>query len=284
MANFAPLPDLAPGPRKNDRVPDPLPAGVLPPDDSRLWLFTKQAIANGEKIIQDDTREWFQDHGFKVQIRRDYPDHPRWMVGPKARQMTGRMHNNRIVSEVHVLVRVHNDLPPVPDWAYARATIRQLEGDLAYRLTKDARRAWVNHGKTALEDMARRAPSQFVNFVAKTFIPKKVEVQEVKDNPTKDALDTLIEAVNRQLRVLEGDMKVINDVPMDYDPNGDIVANTKAMAKGFEEASGTRAGIARMKAPKQLLESTRKVKDVLHPAADPIIEVTEEEAKGWDFG
>ena len=69
-------------------IPEPLPAGQLPPDDSPMWLFTPDAVRSGEQFIQADTIEWFMDRGGKVQVRRDYPDHPRWLsndaLGDKA--------------------------------------------------------------------------------------------------------------------------------------------------------------------------------------------------------
>jgi hypothetical protein len=172
-------------------LPPPMPAGVLPAEDSRMWLFVPRAVQQGEAFIQDDTRDWFEDRERKVVICRDYPDHPRWIVNNGVR---ARMHNAQIVSEIHMLARIMAGKPDVPAWVPARMSVKQQQSDLAYRLTKATREVFIKEGPAALEAFANKAPGQFIKFVGATFIPKQIEANVTQspgqsmDAETADAL------------------------------------------------------------------------------------------------
>lgn len=265
MPNDGRLTNAIPGPRAFEgtkagklKLPAPLAAGILPADDSRMWLFVPRSVQQGESFIQDDTRDWFDDRDRKVVICREYPDHPRWVV-LKGNNIRARMHNSHIVSEVHMLARLHAGKPEYPDWVPARMTVKQQQADLAFRLTKATREVFVKRGKDALEMFADKAPGQFVKFVGATFIPKKIE-SDVTVRPGEvldpEAADQILAALNAELQRRADEAKLVatTDV-LDYDAPADVVDMVADTAGTF--AAATEVGS---------LESVGAMRDPAHRA------------------
>jgi hypothetical protein len=227
------------GPASTKRLPPVLPAGQIPGEQSGIWFFTPAAVRAGEKFIQDDTRAWFRDRDFKVEIKRSYPDHPRWLVdGAQARRAA--MANGNVTAEIHMLVRIHNDLPEFPGWVNARMAIKATQADLSYKLTKAARETFIKHGATAMEDFALKAPAQFIKFIAATFVPKKIEVQQTDGSGLDSEERTmLLKALADELKlrqekaVLDATVNVI-----DYEPQHDIVQALETVGENLNAATG----------------------------------------------
>lgn len=260
MPNDGRLTNALPGPRSREgtsagktKLPAPLAAGILPPDDSRMWLFVPKSVQQGESFIQDDTRDWFRDRGSKVVICRQYPDHPRWVPLNKS-AIRAAMHNAQIVSEVHMLARLAAGRPEYPDWVPARMTVKQQQADLSFRLTKATREVFVKAGKEAMEAFAQRAPGQFVKFVGATFIPKKIE-SDVVVRPGEmidpEMADQILAALNEELQRRAEEAKLVATTNvLDYDPPAgviDMVADTAGLF-----AAATAPG------PGELMSATRK--------------------------
>lgn len=275
MPSDARLTNAIPGPRafegrdgKKLKLPAPLAAGILPPDDSRMWLFVPRSVQQGESFIQDDTRDWFDDRDRKVVICREYPDHPRWVV-LKGNNIRARMHNSHIVSEVHMLARLHAGKPEYPDWVPARMTVKQQQADLAFRLTKATREVFVKSGKEALESFASKAPGQFVKFVGATFIPKKIE-SDVTVRPGEvldpEVADQILAALNEELQRRADEAKVISTTDvLDYDAPADVVdmvADTAGTFAAATEHGVERIGALRDPAHRALTQHLDKVIDL----------------------
>lgn len=228
-----------PGPKKGV-LPPPPPAGELPPEDSRLWKFIPKAVAAGEAWIQEDTRDWFEDHDRKVQVCRNYPTHPRWMVGAAANTSRGAMLNEGIISEIHMLVRLTAGMADVPAWIPARLAVKQVQADLAHRLTKTTRGVFLEKGKQAMHDFADRAPGQFIKFIAATFIPKQIE-QEVTVRPggtmDPETADAMIEAFAAELKRREEETARLKADPLEYE-GGPVIDNLAAAADDMARAVG----------------------------------------------
>lgn len=228
-------------------LPAVLPAGVIPPDESRMWLFVPKAIAAGEPWIQDDTREWFRDRDGRVPIARSYPDHPRWkLLDPDL--FKTKKHNADIVSEVHMLARISAEPPRTlfPDWVPVKISIKQAQADIAYRLTKASRDVLATHGKKAMVDFAERMPGQWLKFLGATFIPKKIEAN-VTSNPVMDdeTADTLIDALKREMDRRIEQARDVTIAPTDY-IDVDPIAGARAAALEIHEATGDhRLGFSR---------------------------------------
>lgn len=239
MMTFKPtLRSAMPGPQRRSSVklPLPPPAGVMPPEDSRLWVFVPKAVQTGESFIQDDTREWFADREFKVQISRDYADHPRWLVNGRE-SIRAKMHNAHIISEVHMLARLKAGLSDVPAWVPARMTVKQQQADLAYRLVKATRDVWLVEGKGALLSFAQKAPGQFVKFVGSTFIPKQLEVQNIPaDTISTEAADMILAEIAAELQRRSDEAKVVSGMPLDYDGGEGAVQNIQDVGEAFRVA------------------------------------------------
>jgi len=269
------LRNAMPGPprRSSIKLPLPPPAGVMPIEDSRLWVFVPKAVQSGEAFIQDDTREWFAERDFKVQIARDYPDHPRWLANSKNKSsIRVKMHNAHIVSEVHMMARIHAGLPDVPAWVPARMTVKQQQADLAYRLTKATRDIWLQEGKGALQSFAQKAPGQFVKFVGSTFIPKQLEVQNIpSDAISTEAADMILSEIAAELQRRSDEAKVISGVPLDYDAPGDAVKNIQEVGEAFREAIGEKYPGAVANSPENLMVASRLnlLEDIMTDA-DPV--------------
>lgn len=276
MPSDARLTNAVPGPRAFEgtktgkvRLPAPLAAGILPPDDSRMWLFVPKSVQQGESFIQDDTRDWFRDRDSKVVICRDYPDHPRW-VPLKTNSLRARMHNSHIVSEIHMLARMAAGKPEYPDWVPARMTVKQQQADLSFRLTKATREVFVKAGKDAMEAFATKAPGQFIKFVGATFIPKKIE-SDVVVRPGEildpETADQILVALNEELQRRSEEAKLIatTDV-LDYDPPAEVVDMVADTAGLFAEATttmpGERMAISRMPGASNLHRGLKKVVDL----------------------
>lgn len=219
-------------------LPAPLPAGVLPPEDSRMWQFVPRAVQQGEAFIQDDTRDWFDDRDRKIVICRDYPDHPRWIVNPGVR---ARMHNAQIIAEIHMLARITAGKSDVPAWVPARMSVKQQQSDLAYRLTKATREVFIKEGREALEAFAAKAPGQFIKFVGATFIPKQIEAnvtQSAGQTMDPETADALLAAISEELKRRQDEAKEIAEVrPLDYDAPAEIVDMVKQSADTFHMAT-----------------------------------------------
>lgn len=230
--------NLHQGPVSNRRLPPVLPAGQLPGEQSNMWLFTPRSVQMGEKFIQDDTREWFRDRGFAVEIKREYKDHPRWAIdGAGSRRVMAA--NANIVSEIHMLVRLHNGIPEYPDWVNARMAIKATQSDLAYKLTKATRNAFITYGAKAMEDFAQRAPAQFIKFVATTFVPKKIEVQQMDGSGLEpDERNMLLKALADELKRREDQAYIDGTVNvLDYEPQNEIVETMKGLGEQLRVAA-----------------------------------------------
>lgn len=270
-----------PGPRKGV-LPAPLPAGQIPPDDSRLWMFVPKAISAGERWVQDDTREWFANLGGVVQVRRDYPTHPRWLVGAAGNTLRGAVMNEGIVSEIHLLVRITAGLPDMPSWVAARLSLKQTQADLSYRLTKLARGTLITQGPTAMKDWAERSPGQFLKWIGATFVPKQIEQnvtlsagQSLEPEVAQAVIDAIAAEVER--RAEEAQKLAVN--PTDYE-GGPVIDNLQAAADELAGAVGDRVGIARTLVP----GAARRLRHVIDLEADvvevqPAVEAGEIE---WD--
>lgn len=247
MPSDARLTNAVPGPRDRQgipgggkvRLPAPLAAGILPAEDSRMWLFVPKAVQQGESFIQDDTRDWFDDRDRKVVICREYADHPRWIVLSN-KNMRAVMHNAHIISEVHMLARLHAGRPEYPDWVPARMTVKQQQADLAYRLSKATREVFVKHGKEAMETFASKAPGQFIKFVGATFVPKKIE-SDVTVRPGElidpETADQLLSALSDELKRRQEEAKVVATTHvMDYDAPADVVDTVQDTAGVFRQS------------------------------------------------
>lgn len=228
-------------------LPPPTAPGELPPEDSRLWMFVPKAVQRGEDWVQDDTREWFEERGRKVPISREYLDHPRWVTGAAGNTIRGRLYNGGIVSEVHMLARISAGRPDYPAWVPARLSVKQVQADVAHRLTKMTRETLLTHGKTALKDFAQRAPGQFIKFVGATFIPKRLETEATVRTESMDAetADALIEALSAELERRGREAKIIamqggNDWPDDIDPKAGFAAHAQELRlEGHKKFAGT---------------------------------------------
>lgn len=233
----APL-DLVTGPHQRKKLPPVLPAGVLPGEQSNMWFFTPGAIKAGERFVQDDTREWFRERDFCVPVQREYPDHPRWLIdGATSRR--AQLANGAVTSEVHILIRLHNSLPEFPDWVGARMAIKATQADLSYKLTKMTRDTFIKHGSKAMEDFATRAPAQFIKFVAATFVPKKIEVQQTDGTGLEPEERTML------LKALADELKRRQDKAqddatvnlIDYEPQHDVVEAIGQIGDALAEAA-----------------------------------------------
>lgn len=260
------------------KLPAPLPAGVLPPEDSRLWQFVPRAVQLGEAFIQDDTRDWFDDRDRKVVICRDYPDHPRWITNEGVR---ARMHNAQIISEIHMLARIAAGKSDVPAWVPARMSVKQQQSDLAYRLTKATRDVFIVQGKEALEAFAARAPGQFIKFVGATFIPKQIEAnvtQSAGQSMDAETADALLAAIAEELKRRQDEMKEIAVArPLDFEPPAEIVDMVRQTAETFHMATEPMMspGSAKNGHPSNLSHGLTKVVDL---EAD----VAEETGVDWE--
>lgn len=227
------------GPHSRVQLPPVLPAGELPGEQSKMWFFTPASVRAGEKFIQDDTREWFRDRGFKVEVKRQYPDHPRWLIdGARARRAA--MANGNVTAEIHMLIRVHNGLVEFPGWVNARMSIKATQADLAFKLTKLTRETFIKHGEKAMEDFAARAPAQFIKFVAATFVPRKIEVQQMDGSGLEPEERTLLlRALADELKRREEQSVIDATVNvLDFEPMGDIRETIDHVAAGLGDAAG----------------------------------------------
>ena len=251
MPSDARMPNALPGPLSRPgnaqgkiKLPAPLAAGILPPDDSRMWLFVPKAVQQGESFIQDDTRDWFDERDRKVVICRDYPDHPRWLIAG-ANGIRAKMHNAHITAEIHMLARLSVGKSDYPEWVPARMTVKQQQADLAFRLSKVARDTFVKDGKAAMEAFAAKAPGQYIKTMMATFIPKKIE-SDVTIRPGEvidpEAADQILLALNEELKRRADEAKVIATTNiLDYE-DIDVQGAIKQAAVTFEQATATRPG------------------------------------------
>ncbi len=283
--------NLHQGPVHNRKLPPVLPAGQLPGEQSNMWLFTPKSVQQGEKFIQDDTREWFRDRGFAVEIKRQYLDHPRWIVegGGSRRAMAA---NANIVSEIHMLVRLHNGIPEYPDWVNARMALKAAQSDLAYKLTKATRNAFITYGAKAMEDFAQRAPAQFIKFVAATFVPKKLEVQQMDGSGLEaDERNMLLKALADELKRRQDQAYIDGTVNvLDYEPQNEIAETMKNLGEQLRVAAADRSigqSMPTRGARPEMAERLEQVQNLIdHEAAEADIYAAEGNGPGsvfrWD--
>lgn len=275
--------------RRGGKLPEPLPAGQLPPDDNRLWLFTPACIQKGEQFIQPDTIEWYREKNGEIMICRSYPDHPRWtVVGGKDRMTKARsdMANAGVISEVHLLARRMRGLADFPDWVPAVMSLKQQQADVSWRLTRATRKVWLQHGEDAMRTFAQRAPGQFVKFVAATFIPKKLEA-DVRTGPAlggadPETLAAMAEAFENELKRRQEEAKVDRDANLiDYEPGTDIGAMVLDKADEFKTAAAVKsAAYGAMLDPRESTHRLQQVRDI----SDPLVEEIENAEVELDDG
>lgn len=262
------------------KLPEPPPAGQLPPEDSPLWVFTAKAVRTGEPFIQEDTREWFEDRQGAVQITRWYDDHPRWLISGRE-SVRAKMHNAHIVSEIHMLARVSKGMTDVPAWVPARMNLKQQQADVAFRLTKAARTVFLKHGVDALEAFAMKAPGQFIKFIGNTFIPKRieaaVEVSDATEALTRDQADNILSAIADEMQRRQAEAKTIVGTPLDYEAPaeiGEAMHNTGVMfhqaVSKYEKGYGGQMDGTSL----ELATGLRRMKDYLT--------TTDETEQEWD--
>ena len=281
------LPSLLPGPPVTAygmKLPEPLPAGVLPPEDSRMWHFTPRAVQEGEAYIKDDTREWFENRDRKVVICRAYPDHPRWQVAG-SQSIRAKLYNGTITAEVHMLARIDIGRPDVPEWVPARMTVKQQQADLGFRLVKTTRDIFRKKGKDAMELFAERAPGQFIKFIGATFVPKQIETQ-LNTNPnelSKETVGEYLELIADELSRRADEAGVLaRGFPLDYNSPLDQTLKDKVEDIGYEmiDAAATkRPSEAREVGHIEGARNLKRVTDVL-TVVDEWAE-QEDEGDGW---
>ena len=276
MPSDARLTNAVPGPRPYEgaktgklKLPAPLAEGVLPDENSRMWLFVPKSVQQGDGFIQDDTRDWFRDRNSKIVICREYPDHPRWLP-LRENSMRAMMHNAQIISEVHMLARLAAGRPEYPAWVPARMTVKQQQADLSFRLTKAARETFIKAGPDAMETFASKAPGQFIKWLGATFVPKKIE-SDVTVRPGEvidpETADQILAALNEELKRRMDEAKVVSRTHvLDYDAPGDVVEGVVKAAETFRAATETkpseRVGSLRFPAHRDNLERPDEVIDL----------------------
>lgn len=267
------LPVMLPGPKKSAALPGILPAGVIPDEGSRIWLFVPKSVQQGEQWIQDDTRDWFDDRERKVEVRRDYPSHPRWII-KGANTMRATIHNAGIVSEIHMLVRIAAGLPEFPVWVPARMTLKQTQSDLAFRLSKTARDVFIRQGQQALKDFAERAPGQFIKFIGATFVPKQIEAEiktSVAGGLDPETADQIIDALSQEMQRRAEEAKTfLAATTLDYEPAGNVAASLEGSAQVLHEATADNSIGASRRGD---ITATRRLRDVQDAEQDVPAEV-----------
>lgn len=260
-------------------LPAPLPAGQMPPEDSRIWLFVPKAVQRGEEFIQDDTIEWFSDREKKVQISREYLDHPRWLHGGAAAQTKrGKLHNGNIISEVHLLARINAGLPEVPAWIPAQLSVKQLQNDVSYKLTKLTRKVLLTQGEQIMKDFAERTPGQFIKFVGATFVARKVEdVTPAPERTDRDEARRVYEALLMEVKRREDELHITAlQGGNDYD-GADVVGELDKFAVGMREQS---KGYGRSSTG--LLRLARDTEGVIDVLPEEPTKGEEDEQVEWD--
>lgn len=203
--------------KPHNALPAPLPAGELPDENSRIWCYPPTAIRQGEAMIKDDTRVWFEDRGGVVQISRAYPDHPRWNIVPSKK---GSILNDMICAEVHMLARITAGLPELPAIAIKKMEVKQVQADAAYRLVSAVRKVSTpKRLEETLELLADRQPGQYLKLVRDIaqarYVPAGAEGSMI--TPDAKHIDTLIGVLTEELKRREKEMKVINANPQDVE-------------------------------------------------------------------
>lgn len=210
---------------KPDSLPTPLAIGVMPPEDSRLWMFVPKALQQGSQFILQDTIDWLMECRFQVRIEREYFEHPRWIAAmhPSTEE---RMLNNEVVSEVHMAMRIHHQLPMFPDWVVTRMSLKQSQAELAYLLMRNLENVFDRRGREALETMADRAPGQFVKLIASVALPKGTRTEEPKVGaPAVDPanIDSLLALLKTEMARRANEAKDAIDVPIDVEENDPVM-------------------------------------------------------------
>lgn len=266
------------------KMPQPSPPGEFPPEDSRLWLFVPECIQRGEAFIQQDTIEWLHDLGTaNLVICRSYPTHPRWIVvnGQNMRTTKARsdMSNGKVISEIHLLARRMRNMPDFPDWVRAVMSLKQQQSDVAYRISKAARKTAITHLDDAMKTFAERAPAAFVRFLAATFIPKKIEADIKTTNGFSgvdpESLSNMVEAFENELKRREAEgLRDARTHVLDYEPPVEISPEALAgEAEKFREAAAAKPGFVGPMSqanPREMTRRLRQVRDIMDPAAEEI--------------
>ena len=227
------------------RLPDPLPPGEMPDENSRIWSYPPAAIKHGEAHIQPDTREWFAQKDGVVAISRFYPDHPRWKIGSDKKS---NILNDQICGEVHMLARISAGLPELPKIAIRQMEVKQVQADTAYRLISAVRKVSTPERlQETLERLSDRQPGQYLKLVRdlarSSYLPAGVEpAQHVPDSKQ---IDQIIDALGEELKRREREMKIINVNPQDVDftePQDAFAVRALELhdASGFAKDAGPR--------------------------------------------
>lgn len=206
-----------PNPRGRPKLPDPLPPGEMPDENSRIWSYPPAAIKHGEAHIQADTREWFAQKDGVVAISRFYPDHPRWNLGADKKS---NILNDQICGEIHMLARISAGMAELPAVAIRQMEVKQVQADTAFRLVSAVRKVSTPERlMDTLERLADRQPGQYLKLVRdlarSTYLPAGVE--PVQHTPDAKQLDAIIGALGDELKRREREMKIINVNPQDVD-------------------------------------------------------------------
>ncbi len=246
-ANLLTAPDPG-GPRRGRKVVQPLPAGQLPPEDSPLWQYPRKAIENAATHIQDDTREWAAEVCDNLLVVcREYPTHPRWQHRVTGKDETVQQYriNSNICAEVHMLARELAGKDRLPDWAWARLTIKQTQATTAARLMDVMRKDFAAHGAEALRDMRERAPNQYMKLITSVFAPKRTEHDITITHQQADTvidpgqaermIDLLKTELERRANATYIEAKIISDIdPLEHPgPDPEMLVHeqvTKAFA------------------------------------------------------
>ena len=267
-----------PGPDYQTRrpPPDPLPAGVMPDEMSPLWYFTNKANRLGERHILDDTRDWFRDRGFSVQICRSYPDHPRWQVRkPRGESLQVDLANNEIVAEIHMLARIHAKLPDMPDWVAKRVAVKHLQSGLAYEILNGIGRSWRKYGQEALDTLAQHKPAQFIK-IATTMLPRTTIHETAPPVQSTEVINEPARMVEEELTRRQNDHAAVHaSAVIDYETMGDVTDAFKDVADKLNAASGVEG--AQRISQRDTLLNPRRVRDL----ADDAVELDENGEVKW---
>lgn len=249
-------------------LPAVLPAGELPTEDSRMWLFTPKSIVAGRAWIQSDTHEWL-DANWPVPVARDYPTHPRWLL-PNRPTMRSAVANANIVAEVHLAIRLMHDLPEFPPHVHGRIALKQMQSSLAYRLTKATHKAVADKTLDETIVMFRdKAPGQFLKWVTNTFIPKKIEVEKVpvadeglNREDARKIGDAIMEELERRAAQAQFDAAQPHDTEaIDILPQETLDLSAKELHAGAAEGH-YKIGSSRNASPETVTQRLASVRDV----------------------
>jgi hypothetical protein len=90
-----------------------------------------------------------------------------------------------------------------------------------------------------MEDFAQRAPAQFIKFVAATFVPKKLEVQQMDGSGLEaDERNMLLKALADELKRRQDQAYIDGTVNvLDYEPQNEIAETMKNLGEQLRVAA-----------------------------------------------